>query len=122
MKQKVFIHPESRIKNETEYFSSSRLKSLNDGLDSLSQYTNGFGGEQEFVAQTQSKINAQLPSVSSLEDAKRSVQPAMVSGDQSCNEGHIGNSHKMGQYFNLKNWKKLKIQTSPTAVAVPITE
>jgi hypothetical protein len=50
---------------------------MTDAVDSLTQYTNGFAEEQEFVAETQSKINAQSP-VSSVEDAKRSVQPAMV--------------------------------------------
>ena len=50
---------------------------MTDAVDSLTQYTNGFAEEQEFVAETQSKINAQSP-VSSVDDAKRSVQPAMV--------------------------------------------
>ena len=55
-----------------------RLKSLNDGVDSLSQYTNGLSEEQDFVAETQGKIQSQPPLSPVLEDVKKMVQPTLV--------------------------------------------
>ena len=65
----------NKIKHGVLYF---RLKSLNDGVDSLSQYINGLSEEQDFVAETQGKIQSQPPLSPVLEDVKKMVQPTLV--------------------------------------------
>ena len=55
-----------------------RLKSVGEGTESLTQYTNGYATEQQFVAEIQNKINSQPPVTSNIEDVKKLVQPTMV--------------------------------------------
>ena len=61
--------------NRILYF---RLTSLTDGVDSLTQYTNGLSEEQDFVAETQGKIQSQPPLSPNLDEVKKMVQPTLV--------------------------------------------
>ena len=55
-----------------------RLTSLTDGVDSLTQYTNGLSEEQDFVAETQAKIQSEPPLSPNLDETKKLVQPTLV--------------------------------------------
>jgi len=56
----------------------SRLKNLGDSVDSLEKYTNGYAEEEQFVAQTQTRINTQAAVNGDVEQSKKLLGPAMV--------------------------------------------
>jgi len=69
--------PNTCITNSSQHYY--RLASVEEAQDTLAGYTNGIGEEQKFVAQTQSRINAQPPVNGDIDTAKTLLNPTMVS-------------------------------------------